>query len=156
MYRLTPKFKKLSRFVNLTAFIIITGLYMYFFKSGCFILYFLMFGIFSISRNFRALEEETIYISDKTIEYRQLGSSFEVQWGKIEKISQRWHLYKQDCLIIDNSNIRIKDMSFWGSSFTYNLFDWQEIFIPLTCFSENWRDSELGQKIKQYAPHLFQ
>jgi hypothetical protein len=28
-------------------------------------------------------------------------------------------------------------------------------FIPLSWFDENWRDSEITQQIKQYAPHLF-
>jgi hypothetical protein len=30
------------------------------------------------------------------------------------------------------------------------------VFIPLSPFDKNWRDSELGQQIKQYAPHLFE
>ncbi|HAE60390.1 MAG TPA: hypothetical protein DCG54_13015 [Anaerolineae bacterium] len=29
-------------------------------------------------------------------------------------------------------------------------------FIPLSTFAKNWRDSDLGQQIKQYAPHLFE
>lgn len=29
-------------------------------------------------------------------------------------------------------------------------------YIPIHNFGKNWRDSELGQQIKQYAPHLFE
>jgi hypothetical protein len=29
-------------------------------------------------------------------------------------------------------------------------------FIPLSIFSKNWRDSDLGRQIKRYAPHLFE
>jgi hypothetical protein len=29
-------------------------------------------------------------------------------------------------------------------------------FIPVSLFDDNWRTSDLGQQIKQYAPHLFQ
>jgi hypothetical protein len=28
-------------------------------------------------------------------------------------------------------------------------------FVPLSIFAKNWRDSDLGQQIRQYAPHLF-
>jgi len=156
MYRLTSQFKNLSHFIYIASFIIVIGLYMYFLTPSGFILYLLIFGIFSIARNFRALEEEIIYISANTIEYRRLGSTFEVRWENIKEISQGWYLYKQDCFVIDKSLIRIKEMSFWGYPILYKLFDFQNVIIPLSCFDTNWRDSGLGQQIKQYAPHLFE
>ena len=155
MYHLTPKFKNLSYLLDVLSLPFFIGIYIYLSLPGCVLLYFILYGIIRSVRNFRALEEEAICISDKTIEYRRLGSAFEVYWNDIEKISRNLYFYIQDCLIIDKADIRITESSMFGYPFHYNLFDFQKVFIPLSCFSENWRESELGQQIKQYAPHLF-
>jgi hypothetical protein len=156
MHHLTTNFKQLSMFASVASFIISVGLYMHFFASNCLFFYLVAFGIFGIFRHSRALNEEVICISDKTVEYRRWGSSFEARWEDIEKISKNWYLYRQDCLIIDKANIRILEMSFLGYGFLYNLFNLQEVFIPLSCFANDWRNYELGEQIKKHAPHLFQ
>ena len=60
-------------------------------------------------------------------------------------------------MVVDQSNVKIKNWTINANSYPSVLEAYpQNIAIPLSCFSNNWRDSELGQQIKQYAPHLFE
>jgi hypothetical protein len=82
----------------------------------------------------------------------------EAKWEDVEAISLHWfHGFRNECLVVDNSKARIRK---WKFPARYppspGGFFPQKTIFPLTCFSENWRDSELGQQIKQHAPHLFQ
>ncbi|MBC7876663.1 MAG: hypothetical protein H7Y59_05770 [Anaerolineales bacterium] len=83
----------------------------------------------------------------------------EVKWKDIDKISHCWRfLIRQECLSVDQGQVKIKEWhAFSANTYSHPLENYlQNIAIPLNSFSENWRDSELGQQIKQYAPHLFE
>ena len=103
------------------------------------------------------IRKENIAISEEGIEYQGPDVAFKTKWEHIEKISSGSYFpIKIEGMIVDKSSIKVAKMAFgtikrfpsWGFS--------QRVFIPLSCFSEDWRDSELGQQIKQYAPHLFE
>ena len=156
MYRLSTQFKTLYLAAYAASVIIVIGLYMYFLTPGCLVLYLLILGIAQIERHRRALEEEALVISDKTLECRKRGSAFEVEWKNVKELSRVWYLYKQDCLVIDKGFTKIIEYSVFGLPFLHRFLDLQFYLIPLSCFEKNWRDSDLGQQIKRHAPHLFE
>jgi len=121
------------------------------------IVYLLLIGYVTI-RIFSRIKDETITISDTGIEYNTPGTILEIQWENIYKISRcRRRLIKQECLVIDQLHVKITRWAVDPNLYPTLVENHQKnIAIPLSCFSENWRDSELGQQIKQYAPHLFE
>ena len=143
-------------FLFLSVFI---GMFLYLFPDITFITYyFLGLGILGIYFSIVQVRNECIVVSERGIEYRSPGMIVEAKWEDIEAISQYWfHGFSNECLVVDNSKARIKKWAFparyppspFGFSSRITIF-------PLSSFSDNWRDSELGQQIKQYAPHLFQ
>ena len=157
-YYLTPRFKLITTVVFLPLAILQFGIFIFLSKqSSCLVIYILALSIFGIFRGFRTLNEEYIVVGEKAIEHHRRGSTFEIKWSDVENISPRWFvLGKQDSLIVDKSKVKIQDMSTFGAWHVINILKPQEAFVPLSCFSENWRDSDLGQQIKQHAPHLFE
>ncbi|MBI5841474.1 MAG: hypothetical protein HZB19_15385 [Chloroflexi bacterium] len=157
-YYLTPRFKFISKIVFLVFITIQTGIFLWLFQSStCLIIYALVLGIFYFYSNFHALNDEYLVLDDKAIEYHRRGSIFEIKWSDAEAISPRWFIWgKQDSLIVDKSKVKIQSMSTFGASYLTRIFNLQETFVPLSCFSENWRNSDLGQQIKQHVPHLFE
>ena len=120
------------------------------------LIFFALLG-FTIASIIYRLVKENITISDQGINYEGPDATFATQWDGIERISSGWHFSSRtERIIVDKSLIqvikypprRIQRFPFWGVS--------QTVFIRLSYFADNWRDSELGQQIKQYAPHLFQ
>ena len=102
------------------------------------------------------IKKENLSVSEEGIEYEGPDFAFGTKWENVTTISAGWHFpFRAEGVIVDKSFIQVRKMSFgvikrypvWGFS--------QIVFIPLSCFSDNWRDSELGQLIKQRAPHLF-
>ena len=94
----------------------------------------------------------SITISTKGIEYSQPFRTFNIDWEGFDKIGKHW--FVEGLIIRFGYMVPLKN-SFPANVKTYGgtpPFD----FIPLSSFSNNWRDSELGQQIKQYAPHLFE
>jgi hypothetical protein len=73
-----------------------------------------------------------------------------VKWNDAQRIdTYQYTNWPQDCICAPRNKAVIKG---WQSFCGYG----KEVRIPLEDFSRNWRDTELGQQIKQYAPHLFQ
>ena len=159
-YYLTKHAKRIYSITSLIASAAIISLFVYFSRNLlCMQLYFLGFGIFSIYALFQKLENEHIVLIEKGIEYNAPGVIFETDWESIEQVSNHWrHGYVHECLVVDNSRIRIRKWTFFlgGRNIPTPLFSFEKTIIPLSCFADNWRDSELGQQIKQYAPHLFE
>ena len=104
------------------------------------------------------LKRKVDVVSENGIEYHTPWLIIETKWIGVEKISFSWHDgFRYECLLVDNSQTHIRKWSlperypptpFMGMQY--------KTVFPLSCFAENWRDSELGQQIKQYAPHLFE
>jgi hypothetical protein len=122
-----------------------------FFPYVCLSIYSILILFFT----FKNITGEHIELSVNGIEYHRFGLTFNVKWENIEEINTYWQIpFRQEGLYIDPDLIRITQWSL-GSYKAHSGWS-RKSFIPLSIFSENWRDSELGQQIKQYAPHLFE
>jgi hypothetical protein len=159
-YYLTNRSRYIYFVVSLLALVAFIELFFYIFpKVLCLQLYLLGLGLFGIYNLVQKIRNEHIIVSEKGIEYYAPGVIFETGWKSIERISKYWRGgFRHDCLVIDNSQIRMKKWSFFGGRNLPMPFEFvpKKTLIPLSGFSENWRDSELGQQIKQYAPYLFE
>jgi len=114
-----------------------------------------MLGMADVARTFHNVPTPRIVISKNGIAWHSLGFSLSARWEDMEKISHRFYGFSiQEGLAITKLMIRIHK-----TGVGYLPTPWQippvRPFIPLSCFVNNWRDSELGRQIKQYAPHLF-
>ncbi len=159
-YYLTNHSKHIFFAISLLALATVLGLFFYIFPNIlCFRLYLSGLGLLGIYNIVQKIRTEHIIVSEKGIEYYAPGVVFEAGWKSIEKVSRYWHNgFRQDCLVVDNSQVRMKKWSFFlGRNLPMPFgFALQKTLIPLSGFSDNWRDSELGRQIKQYAPHLFE
>ena len=159
-YYLTNHSRYIYIVISLLSLVVFMGVFFYIFpKVLCLQLYLLGLGLFGIYNLIQKVRNEHIIVSEKGIEYYAPGIIFETNWKSIEQISTYWHNgSRQDCLLVDSSQIRMKKWSFFlGRNLPMPFgFTLNKTLIPLSGFSENWRDSELGQQIKQYAPHLFE
>lgn len=114
------------------------------------------FPFTSLACSFFALQSiygyfQFIKIASDKIYYRTFGYIVEIEWSHIKRIGKYKNLFwKYEGLYLSKSEGTV---TVW---FPGVRFDRSEVFIPLSIFAENWRDSELGQQIKQHAPHLFQ
>ncbi len=99
---------------------------------------------------------KSITISVDGIEYRlglkRMCFRLKIGWNGFRRIGRFGFT---EGLFINNHYFLRLTHSFLPDWETYSNFA-TYFFIPLSIFSENWCDSELGQQIKQYAPHLFQ
>lgn len=115
------------------------------------------FGIISIYTLFFAIKNilsEHIILSSSGIEYHRVGLTFHTKWESLREVNLHWFTpIEQEGIFVDPDLIRITE--WWIGSYEYGVWR-QKAFIPLSKFSDNWRDSELGQQIKRYAPHLFE
>lgn len=157
-YLLISRYKLYYIVVSLLSFIPLTPLIYIFLRVPVFNVF--MFTILStiIIRFVYWIQYESITITPETIEYNTPGMILVVKWKDIEEISHCWRfLIRQECLVLDRSNSTIKEWALYANTYSHPLKNYlQSVAIPLSCFSENWRDTELGQQIKQYAPHLFE
>ncbi len=148
-YYLTTKFKILSTIVPLLVFLLffITA------RSNV-----VCFGIISACIIFftvKSIISEHIALSSSGIEYHRLGLTFHAKWENTREINIHWFApFEQEGIFINSDLIQITE--WWQGSYkAYGGWS-QRAFIPLSKFSDNWRDSELGRQIKQYAPHLLE
>ncbi len=96
------------------------------------------------------LYNERLFISDNGIEYYTFGLQISAPWNEVKELA----FYglprgKKVGILVDTKYKKAR----W---FWYLLNVQNKAIINLTNFSDNWHDSELGQQIKQYAPHLFE
>jgi hypothetical protein len=115
------------------------------------------FGIIGICIAFFAIKNmisEHVTLSNSGIEYHRLGLTFHAKWEDTREINIHWFApFEQEGIFIDDDLVRITE---WRSGSYKAYGGWgAKVFIPLSKFSDNWRNSELGQQIEQYAPHLF-
>jgi hypothetical protein len=158
-YFLTNRSKYYYFAFSMIPLIAIMGLFLYFTRNFvCVQFYFLGCALYAIYVLLKKLRTEHVAISEKGVEYSAPGINFEVHWSDVEKLSKHWRFgFQHECLLVGNSKVRVK--KWWGGNFgipTPMNFWTDKTIVPLSCFSENWRDSELGRQIKQYAPHLFE
>jgi hypothetical protein len=113
-------------------------------------------GLMDIALAFYNVPTSHIVVSEDGVVWHSLGFTLWTRWEDIEEIS--YHLYGfsiQEGLASTKLMVRINK-----AGVGYLPTPWQippvKPFIPLSCFVDNWRDSELGGQIRQYAPHLFE
>jgi hypothetical protein len=157
-YYLTNHSKYIYLAVSLLVLIVTIGLFLYFIPVLCFRIYFLGLGLFGIYATLGKIRNEHIIVSENGIEYHTPWLIVETKWAGVEKLSFYWHNgFRYECLLVDNSQTRIRKWVFpERNPPTPFIGMYNKTIFPLSCFAENWRDSELGQQIKQYAPRLFE
>ena len=155
-YYLTSRSKYFFIGFSVLGTVILIGLFLYISRNfPCLQFYFLGLGLFSIYLLFQTIQKEHMVVSEKGIEFHSPTVVFETKWESLQRISTHWYQgFRQECLIVDNSQVRIRKWSLGSIPAPFEFVP-RNTIIPLSCFSENWRDSELGRQIKQYAPHLF-
>jgi len=84
---------------------------------------------------------QRIVINHRGIDYRVGWVRIESKWVDMEKIASQWDLFPTKGIVVPKSGSIPLLLSMR--------------FIPLSLFAENWRESDLGGHIQQYAPHLF-
>ena len=111
-----------------------------------------------IVRQIYWIKNENIVVTEGRIAYDTPGLILETLWQNLSKTGFCWRYgVRQECMIVDQSDIKITKWAVYANSYPRPLNNFvQGVCIPLSCFSDNWRDSELGHQIKQYALHLFQ
>lgn len=147
-YRLTTKFKLLSLVTP-------TLILLFFFKASQ--SNHLCFGTIALCIIFFAMKNlttERLTLSDEGIEYHRLGLTFNTKWENVRVLRTRWFSpFEQEGIFLAADQFRITE--WWINSNELGVWG-QKAFIPLSKFSDNWRNTELGIQIKQYAPHLFE
>ena len=157
-YYLTRHSKNFFIGFSLLEIVIGIGLFLYIVRVPFLQVYALGLGLFSVYASLKKIHDTHLIVTERGIEYHSPWLIMEVKWETIEKISTNWLSgLRVESLFIDNSQIRIKKWTFpdRGPSTPLEKFPHKTI-IPISCFADNWRDTELGQQIKQYAPHLFE
>ncbi|MFT3892624.1 MAG: hypothetical protein QM730_13395 [Anaerolineales bacterium] len=95
----------------------------------------LAIGMISIVLN------QKLIVTRTGLEYHVGWSRMEVHWKDISSIGFRWGpLPRMEGFLVPATGQRTPF----------------EQFIPLSIFADDWRDSELGNQIKKYAPHLLE
>ncbi len=114
-------------------------------------------SIFVIGEIFSAtyiVYSEHLVLSEDGITYHSALSNIQSKWLDAETIKPgQWWFFKPEGFIVDNPETKMRNPL---SSASRRLWGNSKRFIPLSCFASNWRDTELGHQIKQYAPHLFE
>jgi hypothetical protein len=148
-YYATPLWKVILVLVpNITIALIITAL-AYF--ESFFIIVYAVFGMLWFVMAIYVANKTRIVIDEKGIEYYvPLNFAYRVGWGNINEVGYYWF---REGLCVDKTSIEI----IYDSRRTYaTLMDFGQFsFIPLSIFAKDWKKADIGQHIKQYAPHLF-
>ena len=86
---------------------------------------------------------QKLVVARSGIIYHVGWSRIEARWKDIERIVSRWDVFPlTEGVIVPKTGELPLLLS--------------KLFIPLSLFAENWRESELGQEIRKHAPHLFE
>jgi hypothetical protein len=93
---------------------------------------------------------ERLIVSEEGIEYYRSIFGIKVAWDRFKRIGYFWF---REGLFIRNGYITTMSLIFpdWT---VYGGFPFY-VFVPLSSFADNWRDSDLGEQIKQHVPQLF-
>jgi len=159
-YYLTNRYKLLFGSIWASPLIIIIPLCILFYFSSPdngVIIIFSIFVVGTILESIHRIYSEYITVSQDGIMYHSMYSTIKANWTNVETVKiGRWWLFKLQGLILDNPEVKMRSFVSSVSLRISRSFISSKRFIPLSCFSDNWRDSELGQQIKQHAPHLFE
>lgn len=155
-YHLTSFWKYYCVLTGPTLFWAILGAAAYQGKYLDFVFLASMLGLADMTLGLYSAPTSHIVVSEEGVMWHSPGFTLWARWENLEKISHRFYGFSiQEGLAGTKPMVRINNT---GIGFLPT--PWQlppvKPFIPLSCFVDNWRNSELGRQIKQYAPHLFQ
>lgn len=121
------------------------------FQLFCLLPWLILLTPLSIADDRFRINHEKILLSPNGIDYRAFAYEVSAEWNELKMIEKDPALLSNlEWIITDSKKIKNK-LLLW------QLLRWERRnYIPVYLFAENWRDSELGQQIKQYAPHLFE
>jgi len=89
---------------------------------------------------------EKLVVSPDGISLEQAGFSLFVKWEDMDRIAfHRFLGVSYEGIFTPREKVIFKGFWSYGKEVPINLFR----------YGDDWRNSELGQQIKQYAPHLF-
>jgi hypothetical protein len=92
-----------------------------------------------------------LVISPEGVEYYQVGYSVRTSWDNVARIGEiPAGRIMAEGLILDEPALFI-DRLFSGIKYIQT----RGQVIPLSLFKRDWVNSDLGQEIKRYVPHLF-
>jgi len=110
----------------------------------------LIFFFLGILLGYSAIQIRLV-ISPEGIEYHQVGYSICSTWNNVAQIGNMpAGRLTVEGLILHEPALYV---GIWLSKVNY--IQTRGRLIPLSLFKHNWLDNEIGQDIKQYAPHLF-
>ncbi|RJP55579.1 MAG: hypothetical protein C4583_00400 [Anaerolineaceae bacterium] len=121
------------------------------FQLFCLLPYIILYEVYSIAESLFRVNYEKLLLSPTGIEYHAFSYMVYSEWGDLNRIGNdpSYLRRKTECIVTKSNNVKNRIPFRW-------LFRMERTnCIPVSLFFENWRDSELGQQIKQYAPHLF-
>ena len=115
-----------------------------------------MLGLADLTFAFYSAPPAHLVVSEKGVVWNGPGFTLSTTWEHAARISHRVYGFSvQEGLTVTKIMVQIHE-----TGIGYLPTPWQfppvRPFIPLSCFVDNWRDSELGQQIKYYAPHLLE
>jgi len=115
-----------------------------------------MLGLADMASAFYSAPPSHIVVSASGVVWNGPGFTLSTHWKHIVRISHRVYGFSiQEGLTVTKITVQIHK-----TGIGYLPTPWHippvRPFIPLSCFFDNWRDSELGKQIRQYAPHLFE
>jgi hypothetical protein len=160
-FNLTPRYKKRFLILVLLYVIAFTALIFDYRNLLFFSLPATLIIVLGVVRAVYWTTKESLRLFDEFIVYSAYGITIQVSWKQIESIQKMfvWHNWTwQECLVIDRSSVKILSSSAFALFISppAKISNLQKEIIPLSSFAKDWRNSELGQKIQQRAPHLFQ
>ncbi|HRQ32022.1 MAG TPA: hypothetical protein PLM89_02830 [Anaerolineales bacterium] len=98
---------------------------------------------------------EKLFLSPSGITLQHIGLQISVKWNDIDRIGSVSNFPWKSCEALFTQKEKASLINGKGKQVHHPpLFN--DVSIKLSRYSENWRDSELGQQIKHYAPHLFE
>ncbi len=109
-----------------------------------------MLALFAVLMAYSAIQIRLV-ISPEGVEYYQVDYSVKTTWNNVARVGEiPAGRIMVEGLILYESAIFVDS---WLSGVKY--IQTRGKLIPLSLFKREWLDSELGQNIKKYAPHLF-
>jgi hypothetical protein len=110
----------------------------------------IMISFFALLMAYSAIQIRLV-VSPEGVEYYQVGYSIKTTWDNVARVGEiPVGRIMAEGLILYQPALFVNS---WFASVKY--IQTRGKLIPLSLFKHDWLESELGQSIKKYAPHLF-
>ena len=100
----------------------------------------LVLGIYQVMYLINYYSKKHIIVNEQCIEYNTFKVVLKAKWQDLETLSLGWHeQIEQEGVIVDKLKLETKNSFQQLPSKEYFLSKSIKAFIPLACFSDNWR-----------------